>query len=144
VLNAWHYGLPIMKAQGSGSFINMASVMGRAHALEEPIYGALKSGVIHLAQTLAIEYGPYGVRLNVIAPGPTPPVDPERLTAGSPFHVFLEDQEMLTALKAKSPLNRVGDPRDCAWTALYLASEVTARHLTGQIIGMDGGWFMPK
>jgi NAD(P)-dependent dehydrogenase (short-subunit alcohol dehydrogenase family) len=144
VMNAWRHILPIMRGQGHGNFINMASVMGREHALEEPIYGAMKSALIHLAQTLAIEYGKDGIRINVIAPGPTPPVDREMITSGSPWHEFLGAEAAMEQWKTYSPLGQYGNPVDSGWAALYLASDVTGRHLTGQIIGLDGGWYMPK
>lgn len=143
VMNAWHYTLPIMKKQGHGNFVNVASVMGRQHAQEEPVYGAMKSALIHLAQTLALDYGPYGIRINLIAPGPTPPVD-GRFSEGSPWKEFLGDEETMAIWKTYSPLNQYGNPADSGWAALYLASEVTGSHLTGQIIGLDGGWYLPK
>ncbi|MBR0127866.1 MAG: SDR family NAD(P)-dependent oxidoreductase, partial [Firmicutes bacterium] len=84
VMNAWHYIIPKMIEAGGGNFVNVASVMGRQHATEEPVYGALKSAVIHLGQTIAIEHGKEHIRINFVAPGPTPPVD-GRYTTGSPW-----------------------------------------------------------
>jgi NAD(P)-dependent dehydrogenase (short-subunit alcohol dehydrogenase family) len=143
VMNAWHYILPIMKEQGYGNFVNNASVMGRQHGLDEPVYGAMKSALIHLAQTLALEYAQYHIRINLIAPGPTPPPD-DRYTSGSPWHEFFKQGDVLDEYKKYSPLNQYGHPSECGSAVIYLASEVTGRHLTGQIIGLDGGWYLPK
>lgn len=147
VLIALKIILPIMKEQGHGCFIEMSSVMGRKAAAPEPVYGACKAGLINLAHTLASELGPFGVRINVVAPGPTPPKDPNSLSSGSNFNVFMADMEKFRERQEKRipsiPLRRLGDPYDSAYAVLFLASDVTGAHQTGQVIGVDGGWYMP-
>ncbi|NOY17576.1 MAG: SDR family oxidoreductase [Gammaproteobacteria bacterium] len=148
ILMAYKIVLPIMKQQRSGCFITMSSVMGRIPTPMEPIYGALKCGLIYLAQTLALDLGPYGVRINVVAPGPTPPKDPDRLSEGSLLKTLIENKELVENLTAEIlpqiPLGKLGDPEACAHAVLYLASPVTGGYQTGQVIGVDGGWWMPK
>ena len=147
VLIALKIILPIMKEQGHGCFIEMSSVMGRRAAPLEPVYGACKAGLINLAHTLAMELGPFGVRVNVVAPGPSPPTDPNTLSSGSNFRVFMKDmkkfRERQENRKPSIPLRKVGDPYDSAYAVLFLASDITGAHQTGQVIGVDGGWYMP-
>ncbi len=148
VMNCWHYALPIMCKAGHGCFVNMASTMGRMHAENEPVYGALKAAVIHLGQNLAQTVGPYKVRINFVAPGPTPPKNVKDIASDSCWQGY-GDNDPTFAKNRKiwegySPLHQFGEPMDNAYAVLYLASELSGRHLTGQIIGTDGGNYMPK
>lgn len=147
VLIAFKLVLPIMKAQKHGCFITIGSVMGRKASPLEPIYGACKAALISLVHTLATELGPYGVRVNLVAPGPTPPTDADMISSGSGYRVFMEDMEAFQALMdewaSTMPLRKVGDPYDSAYAVLFLASDVTGAHQTGQVLGVDGGWYMP-
>ena len=147
VLIASKIVLPIMKEQKHGCFIVMSSVMGRKAAIKEPVYGACKAALINLVHTLATELGPFGVRVNVVAPGPSPPTDPDSVSSGSGFKVFMADREKYKERTKKReatiPLRKVGDPYDSAYAVLFLASDITGAHQTGQVIGVDGGWYMP-
>jgi NAD(P)-dependent dehydrogenase (short-subunit alcohol dehydrogenase family) len=145
VLIAYRIILPIMKEQRRGCFITVSSVMGRKPTPIEPLYGACKAGLIYLNHTLALELGEYGVRLNVVAPGPTPPPDERFISRGSCFGMF--DPEMLMKVgeqfRSSIPLRKLANPFDSAQAVLFLASEITGGHQTGQVIGVDGGWYMP-
>ena len=147
-MNVWHYAIPYMQKAHHGNFINVASTMGRMHAVDEPVYGAMKAALIHLGQTIAMTVGKDGIRINFIAPGPTPPADFKDLPINSGWHTFSYDdpkcQENIAAWNNYSPLGQFGNPMDNAYAALYLASDLSGRHLTGQIIGTDGGTYMPK
>jgi NAD(P)-dependent dehydrogenase (short-subunit alcohol dehydrogenase family) len=147
VLIALKIVLPVMKEQRHGCFITMSSVMGRKASPLEPVYGACKAALINLVHTLAMEVGPFGVRVNVVAPGPTPPTDPGMLSSGSGFKTFMQDKEAFQALMdewaSTMALRKVGDPYDSAYAVLFLASDVTGAHQTGQVLGVDGGWYMP-
>ena len=148
VLIALKIILPIMKEQRHGSFIVMSSVMGRRAAPLEPVYGACKAGLIHLVHTLATELGPFGVRINVVAPGPTPPIDVNILSSGSGQKGFMTKDPEGTRRRREAwastvPLRKLGNPYDSAYAVLFLASDVTGAHQTGQVIGVDGGWYMP-
>lgn len=148
VLMAYKIALPIMIEQKSGCVITMSSVMGRRPTPIEPVYGALKCGLIYLAQTLALDVAPHGVRINVVAPGPTPPEDLSSVSANSSFQGFMQDPGKFDALAQRLadeiPLKRLGHPENVAHAVLYLASPVTGGYQTGQVIGVDGGWWMPK
>jgi NAD(P)-dependent dehydrogenase (short-subunit alcohol dehydrogenase family) len=147
VLIAFKLVLPIMKEQRHGCFIVMGSVMGRKAAPIEPVYGACKAALVNLVHTLAVELGPFGVRVNMVAPGPTTPTGPEMLSSGSGFNIFMKDKEAFQALMDKwsstMPLRKIGNPYDSASAVLFLASDVTGGHQTGQVLGVDGGWYMP-
>jgi NAD(P)-dependent dehydrogenase (short-subunit alcohol dehydrogenase family) len=147
VLIALKVVLPIMKEQGHGCFVVMGSVMGRKAAPLEPVYGACKAGLINVVHTLAAELGPFGVRVNMVCPGPTPPTSLDTISTGSGFKVFFEDMEKFRERQQKRlptiPLRKLGDPYDSAYAVLFLASEITGAHQTGQVLGVDGGWVMP-
>ena len=148
VLIAYRIVLPVMVAQRSGCIITMSSVMGRRPSPTEPIYGALKCGLIHLCQSLAMDVAQHGVRINVVAPGPSPPKDLSCVSASSSFRGFMKDMDQFDAIAQSLandiPLKRLGTPENAAHAVLYLASPVTGAYQTGQVIGVDGGWWMPK
>lgn len=148
VLIAYKIILPIMIKQREGCFVTMSSVMGRRPTQVEPVYGALKSGLIHLAQTLALDVGQFGVRVNVVAPGATPPKTLSEVSSSSSFHEFMSDPDMFEKVSAsiakEVPLQRLGTPEGVAHAVLFLASPVTGGYQTGQVIGVDGGAWMPK
>lgn len=114
----------VMAAAGGGSIINMASVAGLGAARLLSPYGATKAGVINLTQTSAIELAASNVRVNAICPGwiETP---------------ILGEAER-SQLVRKIPLKRLGEPREVATMAVYLASDAAA-FVTGSVFRVDGG-----
>jgi NAD(P)-dependent dehydrogenase (short-subunit alcohol dehydrogenase family) len=148
VLMAYKAALPIMIAQRNGCFITMSSVFGRRPVPNAGVDGALRRGLIYLAQCFALEVAKYGVRINVVAPGPTPPEeDLNSLSANSVFRGYMKDagafESLLKKLADEIPLGRLGKPENVAHAVLYLASPVTGGYQTGQVVGVDGGWWMP-
>ncbi len=129
--------LPIMQAQGSGAIINMASTSGtRWTGSAQVAYAATKAGVIQMSKVIAIQYAKLGIRVNTVVPGQlhTPMVE-VRLAgqrAGGDVAKILEQRQ------ARIPLPFMGDGRDTANAALYLASD-EARFVTGTEIVVDGG-----
>ncbi|NLD42233.1 MAG: SDR family oxidoreductase [Chloroflexi bacterium] len=120
-----------MKARGSGSIINFASMAARQGSLESSIdYASSKGGLVALTRTLAREVGPSGVRVNAVAPGTitTPPV--AKQMAGR------ED-----AVCATIPLRRLGTPEDVAKVVLFLASDLSA-YVTGVVVDINGGQYI--
>ena len=119
--------LPTMKAQQSGAVINLASVAGKTGGVVSGApYSVSKAGIECLTKSLARELAPYGVRVNAIAPG----IIDTALTAN-------HDQSFVDAI----PLGGKGEPRDVAEAALFLASD-RSRHITGEILDVNGGLLM--
>lgn len=139
VLFASQAALRVMAPQRSGSIVNVASAVIDAPAPGYGLYAITKAGVASLTQTLALEAGPLGIRVNALAPGAT-------LTAFTQRHLRAPDgavdparlEGFVNAMRARSPLGRVGEAIDQAWLALYLASDA-ARFCTGQIWRANGG-----
>lgn len=128
--NFIHACLPIMMRQRGGSIINMSSVVGVHGNAGQANYAASKAGMIALAQSVAQEMGPKGIRVNTIAPGFIETAMTEALP-----------DEVRNEWKKKIPLRRAGQTEDVANTALYLASDLSS-YVTGQVIQVDGGMNM--
>jgi len=129
--------LPLMETQGSGSIINTASTSGiRWTGSAQVAYAASKAGVIQMSRVTAVEYAPKGIRVNTVVPGQlhTPMV--EARLAGQ--RTGGDVSKLLDTRLARIPLGFMGDGRDTAFAALYLASE-EARFVTGTEIVVDGG-----
>ncbi len=92
---------------------------------------AAKAGVDMLTRTLAIEWGPAGVRVNSLVPGP--------IDGTEGMERLLTDKSKKDALARTVPLQRLGTPEDCADVALFLASDA-ARYVSGAVLPVDGGW----
>ena len=128
--NFIHACLPIMMRQRGGSIINMSSVVGVHGNAGQANYAASKAGMIALAQSVAQEMGPKGIRVNTIAPGFIETAMTEALP-----------DEIRKEWTKKVPLRRAGQTEDVANTALYLASDLSS-YVTGQVIQVDGGMNM--
>ncbi|MEM7130598.1 MAG: SDR family NAD(P)-dependent oxidoreductase [Chloroflexota bacterium] len=114
----------IMAKQGSGSIINMSSGGAtRAHR-QFVAYDATKGGIEAMSRAMALDLGPYGIRVNILTPGS---ID----TTGI-------DEEGRKMRGVNLPLGRIGEPDDMVGAAVFLASD-DARYITGQSIVVDGG-----
>lgn len=113
-----------------GRIINIASIAGLAGSADMKFiaYGTSKGAVVNFTRTLAGEWGRYGINVNALAPG----FFPSKMTRATLAAVG-EDK-----LAAAAPLNRLGDDDDLKGAALLFASEA-GKHLTGQILAVDGG-----
>jgi meso-butanediol dehydrogenase/(S,S)-butanediol dehydrogenase/diacetyl reductase len=121
--------LPGMIERRRGVIVNIASVNGISYFGNES-YSAAKAGMINLTQSIAVRYGPYGIRANAIAPGSIrTPIWQERVE---------REPEIFERITRWYPLGRVGEPRDVANAALFLASD-DAAWITGTVLRVDGG-----
>jgi len=118
----------VMKEQGGGSIINIASIMGIIPS-ELGIYSVSKAGIIMLTQVLAREWGQYKIRVNAIAPG----VVKTKLSEA----LWKDPVKGEEAAKSKA-LGYIGVPEDIAGAALFLASDASS-YVTGEVIVVDGG-----
>ena len=111
-----------------GRIINIGSMWGKVGASCEVHYSAAKAGVRGMTMALAKELGPSGITVNCIEPG----------VIATDMNAHLTDAD-ITALCNETPLGRVGTPDEVARLAYFLASE-NAAFITGQCIGIDGGF----
>ncbi len=127
--------LPAMLEKGSGSIINMASVVSTVKAAPERCaYHASKAAVLGLTTSVAFDYAGRGIRCNAICPGAidTPSFD-ERMDAHA------EPEAARTAFVARHPIGRIGSPSEVAALCVYLGSDESA-FTTGQALVIDGAW----
>lgn len=113
-----------------GRIINLASIAGlRGSATQKTVaYNTSKAAVVNLTRALAGEWGPHGINVNALAPG----MFPSKMTQGTLNQVGLE------AMNARAPLRRIGDDDDLKGAALLFAS-AAGKHITGQVLAIDGG-----
>ena len=121
--------LPAMQEAGSGCIVNIASTAGLSGGHTRAAYNASKGAVVMFTRSLAIDWGPRGVRVNCVAPGliDTPMADWIRL-----------DAVRLAAFERSIPAGRIGTPEDVADAVAYLASD-GASYLHGSTLVVDGG-----
>ncbi len=111
-----------------GSLVSIASISGVDSAPYHAAYGAAKAGIIQLAKTMAVEWGPYGIRVNAIAPGSVK-------TPRAQAHTTPErDKQLSEAI----PLGRRAETDDIARAVLFFASNL-ASYVTGETLLVDGG-----
>jgi NAD(P)-dependent dehydrogenase (short-subunit alcohol dehydrogenase family) len=132
-LNGTYYSveavLPAMRARAKGNLVLIGSVNGLA-AMGHPAYSAAKAGLISYTKALALEYGPYGIRSNIVCPGTVKTAAWQARMDKNP-QVFEE-------LKKWYPLGDFAAPDDIADAVLFLASDA-ARVITGAVLPVDGG-----
>jgi NAD(P)-dependent dehydrogenase (short-subunit alcohol dehydrogenase family) len=123
-------GRASMLPRRSGRIINVASIAGLSGSRERKYiaYGTSKGAVVNFTRTLAAEWGPHGINVNAIAPG----FFPSRMTRATLAELGADK------VAAGAPLQRIGDDDDLKGTAVLLAS-AAGKHITGQIIAVDGG-----
>jgi NAD(P)-dependent dehydrogenase (short-subunit alcohol dehydrogenase family) len=120
--------LPIMVRQGGGSIINISSIQGLVGARNSAAYTSVKHGLIGLTRSVAYDFGAQNIRSNAICPGAIRTrISPK---PGSELH---------RRQISKTFLGRVGEPREVASAALFLASDESS-YITGAVLTVDGGW----
>jgi 2-dehydro-3-deoxy-D-gluconate 5-dehydrogenase len=119
-----------MIAKGSGTIINIASLLSFQGGINVPAYTASKHGVAGVTKALANEWGSCGVTVNAIAPGYISTDNTAALRA---------DAVRNASILARIPIGRWGNPDDIASVAVFLASPA-ARYINGEVLTVDGGW----
>lgn len=127
--------VPLMRRRGQGGcIINVTSIAARnGGGPGAYLYAGAKGFVSTATRGLAKELAPDNIRVNAVAPG----------VIQTPFHDQFSTPQMLEAFKASIPMGRIGDPRECVGAFLYLASTQMSSYVTGQILEVNGGQYMP-
>jgi NAD(P)-dependent dehydrogenase (short-subunit alcohol dehydrogenase family) len=121
--------LRVMLAQHSGSIINLSSDLGKVGAAGASVYTASKHAVEGLTKSAALEVAGSGVRINIVAPGPTETAMLNR---------FVGNEKTKAQLIAEVPLKRIGTPEEVAEAIVFVASE-KASFMMGATVAVDGG-----
>ena len=120
----------LLKDKKSGSLINISSQMGIVGGLERSVYCASKHAVEGFTKAMAIEYGPYGIRINTICP---------TFILTDLTRPTFEDTKKRKWIEEKIKLGRVGKVEDIMGAVIYLASDASSL-VTGSALMVDGGW----
>src|SRR5579875_3232027 len=124
------YTIPHMMQRKSGSIINVSSMVAfLGCTVPQDAYGVAKGGLLALTKSLAVQYGPHGIRCNAICPGP---IDTPLLRA------LWTSEEARNLRLNRIPLGRFGEAKDIVYMALYLASDESS-WTTGAWLVVDGG-----
>lgn len=131
--------LPGMKARRWGRILNVASI-----AAKQPVGGlmlsnSLRAAVIGFARTLANEVAPFGVTVNNLLPGYTRTDRVQELARAAGGKTGAANTDIVANWEKEIPMGRLGEPREFAALAAFLASE-RASYITGSSIAVDGGW----
>ncbi|MSU57436.1 MAG: SDR family oxidoreductase [Pedosphaera sp.] len=120
--------LPFMLKQKSGAIVNIGSVQSLVGGRDSAAYTSIKTAIVGFTRSVAYDYGPQNIRCNIICAGAIKTrISPE---PGSELH-----QRQIS----KTMLGRIGEPREVAAAALFLASDESS-YITGAAIPVDGGW----
>jgi 3-oxoacyl-[acyl-carrier protein] reductase len=124
-----------MRHQGEGgSIINVTSVAARnGGGAGASLYAGSKGFISTMTRGLAKELVKDKIRVNAVAPG----------VISTPFHECFSTPQMLEGFKTTIPMNRLGTAQECAGAFVYLASDQMSSYVTGQIIEVNGGQYMP-
>ena len=141
MMNCCKAVLKPMAAQKSGAIVSISSDSSRVGGPREAVYSGCKGAINSLTKTLARENGRFGIRINVVSPGATPPKPEDIGEKSMHFGVAgpADSEEGMKALLRLYPLGRVGTPKDIGNAVAFLASDA-ASFITGQILSVSGGY----
>lgn len=118
---------PAMAERGAGAVVNIGSITGLIGGDKSALYSSTKAAIHSLTKSWAAEYGPHGVRVNAVAPGP---IATERAA---------EAADHVGPILARIPSHRMSTPEEVAASVLFLASDAAA-NIHGAVLSVDGGW----
>lgn len=115
------HALPMMMAQGSGAIVNLSSIHALRAYRGSPAYDTAKAGMMGLTRQVALDYGPYGIRVNSVLPG------------------LITERPASDAQARAYPVGRVGRPEDVARVVEFLLDDEASGFVSGAAISVDGG-----
>jgi 3-oxoacyl-[acyl-carrier protein] reductase len=129
-----HEVVPIMRRQGGGAIINVSSIAARTGGAGGAVlYAAAKGFISTATHGWARELAGDNIRVNAVSPG----------VVTTPFHDRYSTPAQLETMRGTIPMGRLGTAEECAGTFLYLASETMSGYVTGQVVEVNGGQYMP-
>lgn len=133
LLAATQAAIPHFEQRGGGNVINVGSIAGiDGGGAGASLYSSAKAAVHNLTRHLAKDLARKNIRVNTVAPG----------AIATPFHERTP-KERMDAMRNATPLGRVGEAQDCTGAFLFLASNELSGYITGNIVHVNGGMFMP-
>ena len=133
VIGATQAAIPYFEKRGGGNIINVGSIAGiDGGGAGASVYSTAKAAVHNATRHLARDLAKKNIRVNTVAPG----------AIATPFHERTP-KERLEAMKNAAPLGRIGEAQDCVGAFLFLASDEFSGYITGTIIHVNGGMYMP-
>jgi NAD(P)-dependent dehydrogenase (short-subunit alcohol dehydrogenase family) len=125
-----------MLSRGSGSILVVASTIAYNPGYKESAYRVSKAGLRAFAETMALELGPHGIRVNILTPGLT------RTDMGKGLDAVMADPEIGPPLMRDVPLRRLGEWHECGSAAAFLLSDRVSSYITGADLVVDGGFHL--
>jgi 3-oxoacyl-[acyl-carrier protein] reductase len=122
----------LMAEENDGTIVNVSSVSAHGVRTGPPAYAAAKSGVEGLSRLMAVQLGAFGIRVNTVVVG----------TTATPWLLSRKTDDELNAMRASTLTGDIGEPQDVARAVAFLCSP-GAKHITGQLISVSGGQWMP-
>ncbi|OBI67233.1 SDR family NAD(P)-dependent oxidoreductase [Mycobacterium sp. E796] len=121
-----------MVAHGGGAIVNVSSVSAHGVRTGPPAYAAAKAGVEGLSRLMAVQLGVHGIRVNTVVVG----------TTATPWLLSRKTEDELAQMRQTTVTGNIGEPEDVAGVVAFLCSPA-AKHVTGQLISVSGGQWMP-
>ncbi len=133
LLAATQAAIPHFEKRGGGNIVNVGSIAGiDGGGAGASVYSSAKAAVHNLTRHSARDLAKKNIRVNTVAPG----------AIATPFHAKTP-KERLDAMRNAAPMGRIGEPQDCVGAFLFLASNELSGYITGNIVHVNGGMFMP-